>query len=243
MICRYAGWVKFRHFNAAAWLLLSLHEAPARDELTLIGLAEIRGVKLAYVRLETSRQNLDLVQNESTSGILLLDSNTREGWARLQQGAEQFVVTLSGGTISASAGVAKGQIASADYVGGLRAYVKSLPAGEREPFQNELNRLQATPAVVEKTIVAISETAAVTNLTASTTAQGTSDSAAEARGLDAEETRQLADLILTLAPPPGSRQGTADEIAQLRRLRIAQNDPAVRARILQELRAYAAPTD
>lgn len=212
--------------------------------MALLGLAEIGGVKLAYVRLETARQTLDLVQHETNSGIVLLDANAREGWAKLRQGSEEFFLRVAGGSGSVEVKPpANGQITTAERIGGLRAYIKTLPAEEREPFQAELNRFHATTATNDSVVANEAAASAPQNSLDQNSAPDNSIAAAETSSLDADQTRQLNDLLATLAPPPGSRQGTGDEIAQLRRLRIAQNDPAVRARILNELRAYAAPAN
>ena len=204
----------------------------AGDEIALVGLAQIGGVKLAYVRLEMAGVTLNLVENETTAGVRLLDANAREGWARVQQRGEEFVLRLVGGSSRVDAKTTEsGQIGSVDYIGALREYTRSLPVAEREPSQAELLRFHATGA----THIARAVDSAEPGRAAA--AEGGSGK----NSPDSEPSRQLGVLLSALAP--GCRQGTADEIAHLRRLRILQNDPAVRARLLSELRAYAAPGD
>lgn len=232
--------MKSRYLPIGLLLGLLPLQTPARDEMTLVGLAEIGGAKLAYVRLESAGQTLNLVQGETISGLRLLDSNAREGWAMLQQEPERFILRVASRSTGVSvASPTNGNVASADYIAALREYTRNLSVAEREPFQAELLRFHAAAASSGQT----DPGKAVLDAAPDSLQQPGLDDAAERISLDSPQGQQLGVLLSVLSPAPGSRQGSGDEIAQLRRLRILQSDPAVRTRLLNELRAYAAPSN
>ena len=130
-----------------------------------------------------------------------------------------------------------GQVASADYLGAVRKYARQLPAVNRAPFENELSRYSAGRTDANAGEPPATETARTDHPASPDELSHRADTAT----LNAEDERLLQQLLASAPPEIGTETGTAEEIGRLRRLRHAQTDPAVRERILQQIRAYAAP--
>ena len=130
-----------------------------------------------------------------------------------------------------------GQAASAEYLGAVRKYARQLPADDRAAFQNELNRYSAGRIEAN---ASDSSPAEPTHADRPASSEELSRRA-DAASLNTDDARLLQQILAMPPPEVGTETGTAEEVGQLRRLRRAQTDPAVRERILQQIRAYAAP--
>ena len=227
---------------------------PGDDLLTLRPGREVGGLELlsldilaarALVRDGTNLLTLNFPGGQAQSSVLekfaqsgRLPPDYAAAWPA---GYEPEIIRRHrAGTLDPSAGPltdTPGAVATADYISAIRRYARTLPPEEREPFLRELEQYKATPVAAADGTARSPESFPGPTVTPTVS---TSDGSTPTLGSPAIPGDLLAQLN-TPAPDVGTLQGTAPEISAWRRLRRAQSDPALIARIEAQLLGYASP--
>ena len=231
----------------SGWILAFLcARAGAAEDLVLTGLANLDAIPQAFFYQPSTGRTFAIKSGQGIKGCTLLGMDIQKGQVWLQRGTNQITVQFptngpaeTSRVNSVADASAPGNSLSRDSALSKAASVK-LAASGFEMGSPSGTRLMANSSL---TLEDAGDSAATGPATADKL--GISSPAmlaakADFSMIDDPASNYLRALLLTAVPANGGHSGSAEEIAFLRRLLRTQSAIEVRARIQDQLQAYAA---